>query len=143
MRKVLTIAGIVLVLATVGILVGTRHATQETVAQLRLRGAAPADTPSTLYLHSRIAGKCAYFYAQHDHETFVTRDSPSGARYSVQQLILSSDIGGEKKSKGCSNASACGRTEKEFNVGCRRSCTHGTATQPGFGTWSSTQVCIW
>lgn len=144
MRRAIPILAVIVIAVVAGILLFPKRASQETVRQISATaaGLAPGD-PTVLYLHSRIAGKCAWLFAQHEHETFVTRDSATGPRYAVQQLLLNSNIGGEAKSMTCNGTSACGRTEKEYNVGCRRSCTNGRATHPGFGSWSTDQVCIW
>lgn len=144
MRRVLPIIVVVIIALIALLLLFPKRATQETVTELRNPTAnLTANEPSILYLHSRIAGKCAWLFAQHEHETFVTRDSAAGPRYAVQRLDLYSNIGGDQKSMACSGTSACGRTEKEYNTGCRRSCTNGKATHPGFGSWSTNQVCIW
>jgi hypothetical protein len=101
------------------------------------------DLPTRLYLHVKVRGQCAYFYAKHEHETYVTRDSPSGARFPVAQLSLGSKFSGSSTSKTCTNASSCGRSEQEFNLGCRRSCAAGKASDPRYGTWATREACIW
>lgn len=101
-----------------------------------------SDLPGKLYLHVRAHVQCAYFYAKHEHESFVTRDAPSGPRFPIESLSLLSTFGGSKTSKTCNNSSSCGRTEKEYNLGCRESCAAGRATDPRYGTWATKSVCV-
>ena len=106
-------------------------------------GPAAAGAPDTLYLHRRLRGECAWFYARHEHEAFVTRGSPNGPRFAVADLQLMSSIDGRERVRDCGTASACTHVEKDYHVGCRRSCTSARATHPGCGTAQTEEGCIW
>lgn len=114
----------------------------EVVRRLQPAKSAAADAPPA-WIHTRIAGKCAYLYAEHEHEGFVTRDAPDGPRMAVAHIDLHSNIGGEAQVRTCDGTDSCGRTEKEVNVGCRHSCTYSTVRDPRYQTGSSPEQCIW
>lgn len=101
------------------------------------------DSPRKLFLHTKVRGRCAGIYARHEHEAYITRDTATGPQYPIDDITLHSWIGGHKKSKSCPNASWCYRKEKEYNLGCRRSCAQAVAKQEGFGTWRGDKACIW
>lgn len=94
-----------------------------------------------IYLHSKVKGSCYLLYAEHYHEAKTTKGL-SGPDYNVDRIVLRSEIGGSDKSKTCDGTSFCARTEKEYNLGCRRSCTWATAYIGGIH-WSTRKVCIW
>jgi len=96
----------------------------------------------SLILTAHVKGSgCVYYYAKHEHEAYVTR-SDNGARFNVEKIVLHSNIGGDFKSMTCTNTSSCGRTEQEYNLGCRHSCASATATYRG-QTWGTAWTCIW
>ena len=97
----------------------------------------------TLWLHVRVKGECSFLYAKHEHEAYVTRGAKDGPRKSIDRIVLHNSIGGDRQDKTCRKTSGCGRTEHEFNLGCRRSCVAATATHAGYGSWDTRTVCIW
>lgn len=120
----------------------TGESRTEMIIALRPAGRNLADTPNA-WIHTRIAGKCAFFYAEHEHEGYVTRDSENGPRMSVARLDLHSNIAGDRQTKTCTSTDSCGRTEREVNIGCRHSCTYTTLTDPRYVQTNSPEQCMW
>lgn len=94
-----------------------------------------------LYLHVEVRGQCAWFFAKHEHQAYVTKGK-DGPRTPVQLIQLHSNIGGDRQTKECKNTEWCARTEEEYNLGCRRSCVSATAVHNG-SKWGTNETCIW
>jgi len=91
-------------------------------------------TATRLTLYARVNRRCWLVGATHEHETYV--EDEKGNRFSVDRLVLHSDIGGDRQDKEGTNTSQVARTETELNMGCRSSACKGTATHWGV-SWST------
>lgn len=90
-----------------------------------------------LTVWARVNRRCWAIGATHEHETYVTDEN--GNRFSVDRLVLHSNIGGDARNKDGVNTSQVARTETEVKMGCRSSGCCGTATIWGV-SWSTPWV---
>ncbi len=98
--------------------------------------------PAQLFLTVEVKGQCALVYAKHEHQAYVTQGR-GGPRQPIRRIDLHSNIAGDRQTKTCENTEFCGRTEEEYNIGCRRSCVSATGTLQTGQKWFVNEACIW